>query len=413
MKFLQILFAFFVMLTTANANIVISEIMYDPSQGSDTDLEWVEIYNDGPAAVDLKDWKLDGSNFDDIAINPKEYVVIARELVDGSDDDLESFEAYYGNNDGIWDEKDGNYKAVDGSMSLVDEDYILLSSDTYADSINYSSSWGGKGNGKTIYKINLGGSNTKENWAESTFDGGTPGKNKNNNGLLVKLEVISSNTEISFVTLPDDSSDAGYQILPIANENRLIQVNVEVNTQSNIAVYAELNSNKIQLNQAGSNGTTKIFDGSLQMPFYSNAGNQTINVSVTDQNKKTTYKMVDFEYLPLIASTFDIDEINFGTLQSGNSAEKSVSMKNAGNVLIDASVSGTDLVNGQDMIGVQNMQVKTATSYMQLSKTPAIIDLNLGPGINSSKHIYFKVNIPQDVSPNIYSGVISLTAIMG
>ena len=239
MKFLQILFAFFVMLTTANANIVISEIMYDPSQGSDTDLEWVEIYNDGPAAVDLKDWKLDGSNFNDIAINPKEYVVIARELVDGSDDDLESFEAYYGNNDGIWDEKDGNYKAVDGSMSLVDEDYILLSSDTYADSINYSSSWGGKGNGKTIYKINLGGSNTKENWAESTFDGGTPGKNKNNNGLLVKLEVISSNTEISFVTLPDDSSDAGYQILPIANENRLIQVNVEVNTQSNIAVYAE------------------------------------------------------------------------------------------------------------------------------------------------------------------------------
>ena len=39
----------------------ISEIMYDPS-GSDTGHEWIEIYNDGEVAVDVKTLKLYENN---------------------------------------------------------------------------------------------------------------------------------------------------------------------------------------------------------------------------------------------------------------------------------------------------------------------------------------------------------------
>ena len=69
MKLIQILFAVLISVSIANANVVISEIMYDPNQGSDTDLEWIEIYNDGSVSVDLSSWTIDGSNFDDITIN--------------------------------------------------------------------------------------------------------------------------------------------------------------------------------------------------------------------------------------------------------------------------------------------------------------------------------------------------------
>jgi hypothetical protein len=41
---------------TVSAGILITEIMYDP-EGSDAKQEWIELYNPGPEAVNLADWK--------------------------------------------------------------------------------------------------------------------------------------------------------------------------------------------------------------------------------------------------------------------------------------------------------------------------------------------------------------------
>ena len=413
MKLIQILFAVLVSIYAVQAEVIITEVMYDPTQASDTDLEWVEIYNTGTTPVDLSSWTLDGSNFDDLTINPKEYVVVARELIDGTDDDSDSFALYYGNKDSVWDSNDG-FRAVDGTMSLTNDDFVELSSGTYTDSVNYSSTWGGNGNGRSIYKIDYNLQNTKENWAESLFDSGTPGKNKNNNGILVTLQVIGSSTEITSIDLPDDSSNNGYQILPIANENKIMPITVDVSTPSIVTAYAELNNNKITLTQTSSNATSKGFSGNLQMSFYNQAGNYAVNVSVIDQNQKTVYQIVNFEYLPLIASTFDIEEINFGSLTSGSSSgEKTVTVKNTGNVLIDLTASATDLENGADVIPASSLQVKHSSSYLPLSTAPTNLDINLMPGQSSNKQIYFKANVPGDINPNIYSGVISLNAVEG
>ena len=107
-----------------SANVEITEIMHSPTQTeSDTDGEWVEIHNAGEESIDISEWKLDGYNFDDTAIESGEYIVIARELLDGTDADLESFEGYWGDGNGVWDEE---YKAVDGYFSLSDEDTVVL-----------------------------------------------------------------------------------------------------------------------------------------------------------------------------------------------------------------------------------------------------------------------------------------------
>ena len=56
-KFVFIVCIFFTWTSFANAQIVITEIMYNP-EGSDEGREWVEIYNNGTEPIDLTRWKL-------------------------------------------------------------------------------------------------------------------------------------------------------------------------------------------------------------------------------------------------------------------------------------------------------------------------------------------------------------------
>ena len=411
MKLLQFVLVLFLVMSAASADVVISEIMYDPTQGSDTDLEWIEIHNNGSTAVDVSSWTFDGSNFDDVTINPNEYIVIARELIDGTDNDTESFEAYYGNNDGVWDANDGNYRVVDGTMSLLSGDYIVLTDGSYADAINYSASWGGNGNGKSIHKIDLNGANVQENWAESIFDGGTPGKNKNNNGVLISLNVMGLPKNITSVSLPDDLTEIGYQIIPSAGLARPIPITVEIDASSTLNVYAELNNTKIQLNETFSNGTIKTFSGNLQMQFYDAPGNYSINISATDQNQATIYRLVEFDYVPLVSSMVDVEEVNFGEFVVGSSSERNVTVKNAGNVAIDLTLASTDLTSGQGSIPASSLNVKSGSSYVPLSSVPVSLDLNLMPNAESNGQLYFQVNVPSNASLDRYVGVVSLVAV--
>ena len=64
----------------AGADVVISEIMYNPSSVVDTAGEWIELHNNGVSPVDLADWQVNGNDFEDITIQPDEYIVVARKL---------------------------------------------------------------------------------------------------------------------------------------------------------------------------------------------------------------------------------------------------------------------------------------------------------------------------------------------
>ncbi len=145
--------------------IVINEIMYNP-KGSDSNREWVEIYNNGETAVDISKWKIfegetghllslkGGPN----TIDAKQYAVIA--------DDVEQFRKDY---QIIYGQPyDESFALFDSSFSLNNsgEMIAIKNGDLKIDEINYLPEWGANDNGKSLQKF-------ADGWKEAAP---TPGK---------------------------------------------------------------------------------------------------------------------------------------------------------------------------------------------------------------------------------------------
>jgi len=158
-----------------NADIIINEILYAPDttlQGTDANFEWVELFNNGTTTINLETWELEENAFGDVNISPGEYVVVARKLLGDS-----SFEAYYGNNDSVWNASDSliNYTAVDGGfgagLSNTGEIINLSNGSTTQFTVDYTQFATlnlGKGNGRTLIFY-------KGTFTESAIVNGTPG----------------------------------------------------------------------------------------------------------------------------------------------------------------------------------------------------------------------------------------------
>jgi len=100
--------------------VIINEIMYNPStaQGSDVDMEWLELYNNGTIPVNISGWTI---NYNLIAggevMQPEDYVVLARNKT--------AFEDYY---DAL------TCSAIDVTLSLTNtEDTVVLKNATGAE----------------------------------------------------------------------------------------------------------------------------------------------------------------------------------------------------------------------------------------------------------------------------------------
>ncbi len=123
--------------------LIISEIMYDLS-GSDTNREWIEIYNDQGGAIDLTGWKFfeAGTNHGlnlvsgSISLNQGDYALIVK--------DPDVFLADHPNFNGT---------LLDSSFSLSNTGESLAMKDSslnIVNEVNYSSSWGAAGNGNSL-----------------------------------------------------------------------------------------------------------------------------------------------------------------------------------------------------------------------------------------------------------------------
>jgi len=147
-------------MVSAQSDVKINEIMYDPSteQGNDNKMEWIELYNSDTEAINISGWTLNGREILDTIMQPEDYVVLAWNKT--------AVEAYYG--DAL------TCPVIDITLQLVNKpgDTIVLSNSTGAeiDNVTYNASWGADGNGKTLERTATG------TWAESIVDGGTPCK---------------------------------------------------------------------------------------------------------------------------------------------------------------------------------------------------------------------------------------------
>ena len=224
----------------ASANVYITEIMHSPAEIADSEGEYIEIYNDGSSSVNLDSWELKNKTLSNVTLNSKEYMIFARELIDGTDTDLESFEQFFGNNNGIFDE---GYQAQQLSISLKTEDTIVLTNGVYSDSVTYNSSFGGL-DGNSLQRISV------DNWIENlpTPGNGSFSSADNNfikiplstklspfNFIEINLNVENRILRIIKINMTDESIDEGFQVMPEYNSDKIVEVEVFVEDSDGIS----------------------------------------------------------------------------------------------------------------------------------------------------------------------------------
>ncbi|MBS3123779.1 lamin tail domain-containing protein [Candidatus Woesearchaeota archaeon] len=187
----------------ALGDVVINEVMYNPS-GSDSYDEFIEIYNNGDDSENLDTYNLcsqeilegyinnaDGNtNLETgLTLAPGEYALIT----DGG-----TGTKVYTNFD-----VDSNSIAfhVNGNTlcgGLDHGDTISITNGINSNTLVIDSNWGGNGDGKTLEKINgFINDNTQSNWQESRI-GGTPGSN-NNDAPTAENSAVTAEEDTAYI----------------------------------------------------------------------------------------------------------------------------------------------------------------------------------------------------------------------
>ena len=173
-------------------SLMITEIMYNP-EGSDTDGEWVEVYNSGDSPITIIGGTGAGSmrfyeggfnrtlkneaEMSDMVIGAEEYCIFAR----NKDEFLSQYPKFTGT----------VIEVSAMSLSNTGEKLALRigSSGTEWGVVDYLSSWGGSGDGRSLELVDPKVRQTSESWRASINDGGSPGQKPDINSLPVVTEV--------------------------------------------------------------------------------------------------------------------------------------------------------------------------------------------------------------------------------
>ena len=400
-----------------SAELIITEVMYDPNQGSDTDAEWIELYNKGTTGINLTNYKLDGSSFANQVIQSGEYILLARELIDGTDNDTESFESIWGNNDGVWDSQDGNYQAFKATFSLTNDDTITLSSLTTNYTLTYSSTWGGAGNGYTLAKVNVNGNDSQTNWNESLEIGGTPGRQNFNitetvqaNSVAVVVTVTDPVPEIVNISLQDENEVMpGIQVVPVPLANKSVTVTVTTNKET-ISVESLFN-NEVKSFTRISEDNISTYEQVLELPYFLNEGSHTLTVTAKNNQNQTVTQEITFTYLGLLSLDLEETEINFGTLSPGEiSTNQTLTIKNQGNSAIDVQMYGEHLTDTSSSLAIENIQV-LANTWTPLSQNPLAFDTNLANGQEALQAFLLRLIVPELTQSATYTGTINVVGV--
>lgn len=151
-------------------SMVFSEIYYNPN-GTDTDHEWLEIYNNGTVPVEITKWRFLEEETNHLISNISDETILSQ----GSYAIIAQNSAQF-----ILDYPEFSGTLFDSTFSLKNTGEMLAlktgANGEIIDSVFYNSTWGGYGNGFSLEKINLNGPGTQENWNQSLAEKGTPGQ---------------------------------------------------------------------------------------------------------------------------------------------------------------------------------------------------------------------------------------------
>lgn len=319
----------------AAAGLLVTEVMYNPSQCDDTDCEWVEIYNDGNETIDLSAWKLN-SNALEGALGPMQYMVIAKELTDGTDADDDSFEKYWGNNDGVWDETD-SINAVDSSFSLANSaGSVNLSNGNETDVLGYTSAMGANGNGNSLQRTaELGWEEDTPNPGEGAFETAL-GMDELEYGL--EIENVAPRI-ISINITPDEMDAEGIQVIA---GNKTISIEAIIEDGNGFEdienITAFLGDIRIEMKRTNQSNLAATFEGSYQFKTTDERKQYNLTVTAFDfETNATETRAID--YVSRIATVLETRKIDFGKLKPGETREQAVAVRNTGIDAVKVSFS--------------------------------------------------------------------------
>ncbi len=386
------------LLGEASANVYITEIMHSPEGIADSEGEYVEIYNDGSSSVNLNGWELENKTIGNITLNSKEYLILARELIDGTDTDTESFEAFFGNKNGIWDE---GYQGVQISLNLKGEDSVILTDGTYTDTFTYNSSFGGL-EGKSLQRLSV------EEWIE---DMPTPGNgsfsDEENSFVEISLNVENRILRIVSWNMTDESSEDGIQVMPEYNSDKLVEVEVYVEDSDGVSdiVSVEIEGKGNLSFVRNETEDIALYKGTFTMGNLDESGMYTLNLIASDCCDYVN-ESLEFEYLGMIATELNVSAFE-ESIGRGEAVEKNIGVLNKGNVIVDLEVYGEDLTSENGIIGKENIEVYE--NGWNTLEEKILLDKNLLP--NNEAEILLRMSVPIDARVGKYQGRVVINAL--
>ncbi|MGB5023880.1 MAG: lamin tail domain-containing protein [Saprospiraceae bacterium] len=153
MKRIMLVLSLISMLTLANSQIVINEIMFNPPESGTDNLEYIEFYNAGNQAVNLKDYSIKDAvviTFPDTTMAPNAYFIICVNSL--------KFDSVFGFPALEW--TSGGLRNTDEVITLLDANQNPV------DSVHYFGSWNtnANGNGASLELCRANIDNNLENY---------------------------------------------------------------------------------------------------------------------------------------------------------------------------------------------------------------------------------------------------------
>lgn len=236
----------------------------------------------------------------------------------------------------------------------------------------------------------------------------------------------------------DTPGEPGVQVQPSAGGTRGLAVSTSVQDENGhndieevtLTVYkadgTTVHVAPIPATKASATGKQAVYEALFQMQYHDPPGTYHVKFEATDRDGASSTSSSEFIFEELSAVAMGTDTLllnpdgDEGTaIAPGDDTRGNPSIAtftNAGNVPIDAELSGTDLSNadGSAALAVERIVYAESDTFdpeTTLTATPTRTALNLAPGASSSIPIYFAADIPDGTAADTYRGTMTLLAV--
>ena len=249
----------------------------------------------------------------------------------------------------------------------------------------------------------------------------------------ITLEVSTAAPSVDGITITpdDDNATPGVQIDPYPGGAKTVTVTVVVSDPDGYGDISTVNITDIAPDPAhGDPGpvilvfqsgsvNTATYEGTFDMQFYDAPIEYTVTITAEDMGESSGTDSSTFNYNSCTAISLDAGTIAFGSIDPGenNTVAGDVDMGttgsptiwNTGNVGIDVSIIGEDMVSSSNMITKDHLDAQVAAlGYSDLGVVRCF-DVNIAAGASSLENVDFRLNVPYGTPVGNYAGSVTLT----